>query len=187
MSIIDFIFKQQLVLISLGLVALTLFLALALAVITRMRRIFAVRKQRREEARQQAMAYKRHKKWARARRHEDDIDEDLVDTIVARPRSHSSNEKPKSQPVAGAPPQATGYEAEEEASETETPEDTGEGKDNSEVSEEMNSILADVFMDEEIFDRYSILLSGIEPVSASNLAELSAEISAELAHGQGEN
>lgn len=196
MSVIDLLMKQGVILLGVGVVALTALVAVFLLVIPRFK---AWRAAAREAARKQAeedalLARADRRRRARRRRPVDEDDEDddvLVEAEAAAPERRAAPEVkvsdvPDTKVIpAGAktiatgdkpPPKATNISAAPPAAEVKPAEEAKPAEENSGAMKD----LLDVFVDEEAAERYKLLMDGIDTMSADDLSELAQAAFARL-------
>lgn len=164
MSLFDLILEQQIILVSIILALVPLLAALILLVLSRMRKLRA-----RRAAEKQADLAAAKQSGRRRRRGAAAVSE-----IAVEP-----------QPVGAAAAYEASTEAydedEEDEEDPEAEEDEEGGIDpESLVASEMQSLLEDVFFDEEAFARYEVLLDGKDNVDIQALASLAEEVAAQL-------
>ena len=197
MSVIDIILDNQIILITLGLAALPLIAAVLLFTTPRLREKMAQIKDARQQARiekeklaaRQKARAKARAKQAHARRkskstssksvpqdaidNEDDYDDDDDEYYEDDDESESTAErhvKVKAEVTAAD-------EVEEDEDDGEEDDESGE---DSEISDEMQSLLSDVFVDEEANARMEVLLSDTVEIEVTDLLELSNQVADKL-------
>lgn len=156
MSLIQIILSRKEILFSLALVILVLLIALLLAVGPRLRRIW------KREMKQRRM--KRAMKLARLKEQRQRNLARQQPLVVAEAIAEEPLELVEELP---AEPEDAGEPAEEE-----------EPLDRAEA--ELAAMFEGVFEDEEVNQRYSTLLNGIEPISAEDLAALANKVADQL-------
>lgn len=195
MSVLDLLMKQGVILLGVGLVALTTLVAIVLLVIPRFKTWrAAAREAARKQAEEDALLARADRRRARRRRPIDEDDEDddvLIEAEAAAPERRVAPEVrvsdiPETKVIpAGAktistgdkpPPKAANVSAAPPPAETKPAE---EAKSEPEASGGMKELL-DVFVDEEAAERYKLLMGGIETMSADDLAALAQAAFARL-------
>jgi hypothetical protein len=177
---IDIFLENQIILITLGLAVLPLIAAVLLLAIPRVRARVAkmkeARKQARSEKHQLNAAQKKAKARAKKRKAssaapmptDDEYEDEQYEAETAAVSS-------KRQSTSEARPEEAA-ELEDDESEYEDDELTEEG----EVSGEMQSLLSNVFVDEEANARMEVLLSNTVEIEATDLLELCNQVADKL-------
>lgn len=192
MSLIDLLFKQQLILISLGLVLLPLGIAIGMVMIKVLRAVIAQQKaaavkRRQQKAARAAKAKAQAKARAKRNRAEamvdelmgdefDEVDDDdlpVEEVVVKRVSAEAPLPVTKNAPI-----KTVSAEGEAEATEANGDNAQSDSGDNSENA--MQSILDDVFVDDEASERYEVLLSETENINATDLAAFANRIAQQL-------
>lgn len=161
MSIIDLIMENQMIILSLGIGLLPLLLAAFLFMKPRISKFFRGIKQRRQLAKQEAIAHSDN----RARKN---LDVDAFQQVIA-------DEDETSDAVAEDHVDEDEDEQEEENPETAVAEESQ--KDNA-----MQDLLSSVFEDTGALEKFEVLLSDATPIDSEELLELCNEIANGLRH-----
>ena len=190
MSLINMILSQQIVVISLGLALLLMAVAILLTVMGRLRQYNVKRAHRRtqrkanQEAERQALtAFRLSQEQARTQGQDIDEPSELarqgIAQPAAKPAKHSSTT-----PTTTATPSV--IPAAQEGAVVLTTDTTAQPAAHAEPgpSDEMQSILASVFVDDELLARYDVLLRGLNETSISELLALSEKVAGNLKAGR---
>lgn len=179
MSLIDMLLGQKIILLSAGFAVLIFFAAIMLALIPRIKRGQAKRAQERAE-----------RAAVKAAQMELEAEEAAAQAEKSKPRRRQVQPSVVQQPTVPAPATAVPAAAIPQPGQPPKPAEAAKPTEQSpaaaaqpEASADIQNILSAVFQDDEALERYEVLLRGLEPVSASDLLELSRTVSDQL-HGR---
>lgn len=158
MSLIELLVEKKIILVGLGLTGSLLMLAILIAVLAAVRRANAAR----------MIRLQRQQRQRRVVREIEPEDDEVLEEIAvpARAVEMSVTRLPKPSVLVQTAP------------ETPAPEPTD--TDEPEMSDAMRDIIESVFMDEELFAHYEILLRNTTPVMIGDLVTLSQNVAAKL-------
>ena len=184
MSFINLIMEQKAILITLFLAIVPLVIGVTFLIVTSVRKRKAEQAElaQKREARRRAMAAVARREAAAQR----EADEEEATSHAAQlasttePRRAGRRTKPAAGSAEPGEDDANAPLPEDAEGEEETSPETPEPQEEESISAEMQSLLSDVFGDDESAARYDALLKGVAEVDIDSLAALSNGIAARL-------